>query len=417
MRFYTNQHRYYCGIDLHAKRMYICVLDAEGQVRVHRNGPATPEHFLTPVAAYREDLVVAVECIFTWYWLADLCAREGIGFVLGHALYMKAIHGGKAKNDKIDAHKIAVLVRGGMLPMAYVYPREMRATRDLLRRRCHFTRKRAELITHIQNTASQYLVPALGKIAYHGNRGGVADQVRDPEVRKSVETNLALMEEYDRRLTELELHLTQTAKVHDATVFYRLRSVPGIGTILALGLLYEIHDIHRFPRVQDFVSYCRLVKCAKQSDGKHYGYSGTKIGNAHLKWAFSEAAVLGLRKNPVAQRYVARLAHKHGKGKALTILAHKLARAVYYMLHRGQAFEVTKFFAMPAGGERPSRPENDRVALGEGHDASRSGRSRHDLEGGCHLGPPEIKHRGARRRAHAGADATTEHAAGVEEAN
>jgi transposase len=109
--------------------MYICVLDAEGQIRVHRNGPATPEHFLTTVAAYREDLVVAVECIFTWYWLADLCAREGIAFVLGHALYMKAIHGGKAKNDKIDAHKIAVLVRGGMLPMAYVYPREMRATR------------------------------------------------------------------------------------------------------------------------------------------------------------------------------------------------------------------------------------------------------------------------------------------------
>jgi transposase len=113
--------------------------------------------------------------------------------------------------------------------------------------------------------------------------------------------------------------------------FYRLRTVPGIGKILALVLLYEIHDIHRFPRVQDFVSYCRLVKCAKRSDGKHYGYAGTKIGNAHLKWAFSEAAVLCLRKNPVAQRYVARLAHKHGKGKALTILAHKLgARGVLH---------------------------------------------------------------------------------------
>ena len=151
------------------------------------------------------------------------------------------------------------------------------------------------------------------------------------------------------------MHLTQTAKVHDVNAFYRLRSVPGIGKILALVLLYEIHDIHRFPRVQDFVSYCRLVKCAKQSDGKHYGYSGTKIGNAHLKWAFSEAAVLCLRKNPPAQRYVARLAHKHGKGKALTILAHKLARAVYYMLRRGQAFEVTKFFSGTAGGDRPPR--------------------------------------------------------------
>jgi len=358
--------------------MYICVLDAEGQIRVHRNGPATPEHFLTTIAAYREDLVVAVECIFTWYWLADLCAQEGIAFVLGHALYMKAIHGGKAKNDKIDAHKIAVLVRGGMLPMAYVYPREMRATRDLLRRRCHFTRKRAELLTHIQNTASQYLLPTLGKIAYHGNRVGVAEHFRDPEVRKSVETNLALIDEYDRLLTELELHLTQTAKVHDVNAFYRLRSVPGIGKILALVLLYEIHDIHRFPRVQDFVSYCRLVKCAKQSDGKHYGYSGTKIGNAHLKWAFSEAAVLCLRKNPPAQRYVARLAHKHGKGKALTILAHKLARAVYYMLRRGQAFEVTKFFSGTAGGDRP--PRAPRMA------AAPAG---NDLDGGAILTLPK----------------------------
>lgn len=374
MRFYTNQHRYYCGIDLHARRMYMCVLDAEGKVRVHRNGPATPEHFLNVIAPYRDDLVVAVECIFTWYWVADLCAQQGIPFVLGHALYMKAIHGGKAKNDKIDAHKIAVLLRGGMLPMAYAYPREMRATRDLLRRRCHFMRKRAELLTHIQNTASQCILPAFGKkIAYKANRTDVAEQFPDPEVRKSIDTDLALLDHYDRLLTDLELHLTRSAKVHDVNAFYRLRSVPGIGKILALVLLYEIHDIHRFPRVQDFVSYCRLVKCGKLSDGKHYGYSGAKIGNAHLKWAFSEAAVLSLRGNPAAQRYVTRLAHKHGKAKALTILAHKLGRAVYYMLRRGHAFDPNRFFhdtrtgalaldsdiaaaAMPRRASRPATP-------------------------------------------------------------
>ena len=101
--------------------------------------------------------------MFTWYWLADLCSKEGIAFVLGHALYMKAIHGGKAKNDKIDAQKIAVLLRGGMMPQAYVYPAEMRATRDLLRRRCHLARKRAELLAHIHNTNSQYNLPEIGK--------------------------------------------------------------------------------------------------------------------------------------------------------------------------------------------------------------------------------------------------------------
>src|SRR5919108_4279963 len=137
MQFYTKQHHAYCGIDLHARTMYVCILNQAGDILVHRNMKASPETFLKAIAPYRDDLVVAVECMFTWYWLADLCMREGIPFVLGHALYMKAIHGGKAKNDKIDARKIAVVLRGGMMPQAYVYPAEMRATRDLLRRRCH----------------------------------------------------------------------------------------------------------------------------------------------------------------------------------------------------------------------------------------------------------------------------------------
>ena len=112
MNFHTHQHKHYCGIDLHAKAMYVCILDQSGMKLVPKNLPTTPEAFLRAIAPYRDDLVVGVECIFTWYWLADLCQKEGIAFVLGHALYMKAIHGGKAKNDKIDAHKIAALLRG-----------------------------------------------------------------------------------------------------------------------------------------------------------------------------------------------------------------------------------------------------------------------------------------------------------------
>ena len=118
MRFYTHQHNHYCGIDLHARSMYVCILDQHGAKLVQKNLPTTPEAFLRTVAPYRDDVVVAVECMFTWYWLADLCAQEGIAVVLGHALSRKAIHGGKAKNDTSDAHKIAVLLRGGMLPMA-----------------------------------------------------------------------------------------------------------------------------------------------------------------------------------------------------------------------------------------------------------------------------------------------------------
>jgi len=344
MRFYTKQHQFYCGIDLHARTMYVCILSQDGEIVLHRNMPAGPDALLKAIAPYRDDIVIAVECIFTWYWLADLCAQEGLPFVLGHALYMKAIHGGKAKNDKIDSQKIAVLLRGGMLPQAYVYPAAMRATRDLLRRRMHLMRKRAELLAHIQNTNSQYNLPEIGKkLTHKGNRDGVAERFLDPAVQKSVEVDLALIDHYDRLLRDVELTIVQTAKQHNAQALYRLQSVPGIGKILSLVLLYEIHEITRFPRVQDFVSYCRLVKCAKESAGKRYGTSGKKIGNAYLKWAFSEAAVLFLRNNPQGQKFLARLEKKHGKGKALTILAHKLARAVYYMLTRDTVFEMDRF--------------------------------------------------------------------------
>jgi transposase len=208
----------------------------------------------------------------------------------------------------------------------------------------HLARKRGELLAHVHNTNSQYNLPAIGKkIAYTANRNGVAERFADPAVQKSIEVDLALITHYDALLRDVELSIVKTAKHHDANTLYLLQTVPGIGKILSLVLLYEIHDIARFPRVQDFALYCRLVKCAKESAGKRSGTSGTKIGNAHLKWAFSEAAVLFLRDNPAGQKLLTRLEKTHSKGKALTILAHKLARAVYYMLKRQTAFDLETF--------------------------------------------------------------------------
>jgi transposase len=306
--------------------------------------PTTPDAFLRVSAPYREDLVGGVEGMFTWYWLADLCQKEGIAFVLGHALYMKAIQGGKAKNDKSDAHKITVLLRGGMFPQAYVYPAEMRATRDLLRRRCHLTRKRAELLAHLHNTNSQYHLPEMGKrLANKANREDGADHFPAPSVRKAIEVDVSLIDQYDQVLGAVELYLTRSAKTDAVQTCARVQSVPGIGQILALVLLYEIQDIPRFPRVQDFGSYCRLVKCTKASNGKRLGTSGKKIGTVHLRWAFAEAAVLFIRQSQPGKAYFAKLEHQHGKAKALTVLAHKLGRAVYYMLTREQGFDLQRF--------------------------------------------------------------------------
>jgi hypothetical protein len=160
VRFYNLQHRFYCGIDLHARTMHLCILDQAGSVVFDQNLPCRLDAFLRAIEPFRHNLVVGVECMFAWYWVADLCVAQNIPFVLGHALYLKAIHGGKAKNDRIDAGKIARLLRGGTFPVAYAYPKGMRETRDLLRRRTYLVRQRAALLTHLQIRNAQYNRPA-----------------------------------------------------------------------------------------------------------------------------------------------------------------------------------------------------------------------------------------------------------------
>jgi transposase len=346
MRFYSKQHQFYCGVDLHARTLYLCILDKSGEIRFHRNVKARPDRFLQALKPYREDVVVGAECMFTWYWLADLCRKENIEFALGHALYMRAIHGGKTKNDHIDSEKIARMLRGGMFPISYVYPKEMRATRDLLRRRTFLMRRRAELLMHLHNTHLQYnLLPPTGRLAYAANRIDLTKPFDDESVRKMVQVDVNLVGHLDEELRELELYLTRHAKVDDPNMFYRLRSIPGIGKILALTLMYEIHDIRRFASVGQFVSYARLVRGSHESAGKVKGSPHKKIGNAHLKWAFSEAVCLFLRECEQAKRFVERKAKKHCKAKAMATLSAKLGRAVYWMLRRETVFDVKRFFA------------------------------------------------------------------------
>jgi transposase len=347
MRFYTQQHRFYCGVDLHARTLSLHLLDQAGHTLLATTLDADGATFLEAIQPYRDDLVVCCECLFCWYWLADLCKEEEIAFVLGHALYMKAIHGGKAKNDKIDAAKIARLLRGGTIPYAYVYPKGMRETRDLLRRRLYLVRKRAETITHIQNTNSQYNLPPFGKkLTFAANRAElkIAERFRDPQLRKNVETDLHLLDDYDELLGDLELHLTRTAKVEDPQAYARVQSIPGVGKILALVLLYEIHQIQRFESAGQFLSYCRLVRCAHESAGKPLGFGGTKIGNAHLRWAFAEAAVLFARHSARAKQWLARQEKKLGKSRALSRLAARLGRTVYHLLRKREVFDENRFW-------------------------------------------------------------------------
>jgi transposase len=346
MRFYPPRTQFYCGVDLHARTMYICVVDRQGEKLLHCNLKCDRKRFLKMIAPYKTSLTVAVECVSSWYWLADLCEDEKVEFALGHAQYMRSIYGAKAKNDKIDSEKIARLVQAGLLPMAYVYPRKQRSLRDVLRRRTRFVRLRAELAAHIQCLNQQGNLPELGKILNaKEHRATAAEQFEQADMKLSAEADLAMIAHYDQLIANLEKHILARAKDFQPQVLAVLMSVPGIGKIIALTIALEIDTITRFESRQRFCSYSRLVKCSRESGGKHYGEGGKKIGNPYLKWAFSEAAVHAPRYCEPIAAYLSKLQRKHGKGKARSLLAHRLGRAVYYMLEHNQVFDLAKFLA------------------------------------------------------------------------
>ena len=240
----------------------------------------------------------------------------------------------------------------------------------------YLVHKRAEVVSHTVNTNSQYNLPPFGKkLIYARNRQAlqIADRFADASVRKSIELNLRLLDALDDLIGDVELYLERTVKVDDADTFYRLRSIPGVGKILALVLLYEIHDIQRFASEGMFLSYARLIRPLKTSAGKVKGGGGAKIGNAHVKWAFSEAACLLARESDQAKRFLARQQKKHGKPKALGILAARLGRAVYQMLRQKKAFDPKRFWngepdvtptqLKKAAVKRPRRAQGSRCVL------------------------------------------------------
>ncbi len=271
--------RFYAGVDLHARALFLVILDGDGQVRFARNLPANPDAFLRAVAPFRDGLLVACECMHCWYWLADTCRDAGIPFVLGHAYSMKAVHGYKSKCDRKDAEAIARLLKGGNFP----------------------------------------------------------------PVRRRVETHLALLEPLDTTIRRLEAEIEDAARLIFPTELAVLQSTPGVGLVLSLTILLEIDTIDRFDSRQQFCSYARLCGAVQTSDNKRTGEGNRKAGNAWLKWAFSEAAVLSAQKDDQIGAYLQRLASRLGKAKALSALAHKLGRAFYHMLHTKEVFDVTRF--------------------------------------------------------------------------
>jgi transposase len=336
--------RFYAGVDLHARSLFVSILDRDGRARFARNLPAAPGPFLKAVQPFRDGLVVGCECMHCWYWLADACRDASIAFVLGHAWAMKAVHGRKTKCDRHDAEAIARLLRGGNFPLAYAYPRERRGLRDLLRARLRLVRQRAVLYGHVHTARRQAnLPPASSDVKYKSKRAAVAADIADPFVRRRVETHLALLEPLDATIRRLEAEMEEAAGEHYPAELAALQTTPGVGPVLSLTILLEVDTIERFDTRQQFCSYARLCGAVQESGNKRVGLGNRKAGNAWLKWAFSEAAVLSAQKDERIGRYLERLATRLGKPKALSALAHKLGRAFYHMLHTKEVFDVNRF--------------------------------------------------------------------------
>lgn len=344
MELATMNTKYVCGVDLHSTKMYICIMDKEGNIQLHRNMQNDFQLFNNLISKYKDNLSVGVESMHSYYWLADGCIEHGIPFYLGHAFYMKAIHGGKKKNDKIDSKKIADLMRSNHLPVGYVYPKAMRSTRDLLRRRIRFMKIRAEAYAHIQTIFRQHCMNITPKeVKNKTTRRELINRMSDQYLQSNIEMNLDLIDFFDPKLNKIEREIRAQAKEHNRTTHNLLLTVPGIGEMMSLVILYEIGDMNRFQSAQKFSSYCRLVKCERESGGKRYRGGNQKIGNPYLKWSIGEIIIHAPRTSPVINNYYERITNKYGKKKAKAIMNHKFGVAIYYMLKNKQGFDEKRF--------------------------------------------------------------------------
>jgi transposase len=350
MQYYTSTTEYNCGIDLHARQMYVCLMERQGKVLVHTNVKNNDfQFFLKLVEPYKHSLTVCCECMFGWYWLADACQQAGLTFVLAHALYVKAIHGGKNKNDRVDSEKLTHLLRSNLIPPAYVYPSAQRPLRALLRQRIYYVWRRSELLARIHSQQLAHnRIPAKQTRRVRDDWEEQLLKAEDHPLRQiALQNDLAMIRHFDQQITALEEELQRQTKQVAGRDYTLLQSVPGIGESLGLTILYEIGDIARFATVKNFLSYCRLVKGTVASAGKIKGLRGAKLGNPYLRWAFGQAAVIAKRDHtrigPLAQRLEERMGAN--KLKANTVVAIKLARAVYFMLKNKTVFDPERLVA------------------------------------------------------------------------
>jgi transposase len=335
----------YGGIDLHSNNSVVAVSDENDRVVYRQRLPNEAQVILGALAPYREEIQgLVVESTYNWYWLVDALMDAGYRVHLANTAAIVQYSGLKYSDDDSDAAWLAKLLRLGLLPEGYIYPKAQRAVRDLLRRRSRLVQQHTANVLAVQNLLSRNRGRSLS--AHQIKRltpQTVGELLPDANQALAVQSTLLAMRAQEAAIDLLECEAC--AQVRCQPAYRHLLTTSGIGQVLGLTILLETGPIERFARVGNYASYSRCVGAERLSNGKRKGRGNTKSGNKYLAWAYLEAANFAVRYNPRIKHYYQRKRAKTNGVVAIKTVAHKLARACYHMLREGSDFDVDRAFA------------------------------------------------------------------------
>ncbi len=332
----------YCGIDLHSNNHVVCVIDDKDQRVLEKKLDNDPELTIRTLSRYKKRLLaIAIESTFNWYWLADALMEAGYQVELVNTAKVVQYNGLKRTNDRYDAFHLAHLMRLGILPTGYIYPKAERGLRDLLRKRIHLVQDR-----------SSHLIRFKFLVQMHTGQSIRSDRIKtqkfqlpvigDANVQLALQSHLVMIRALAVQIKILEKSIL--SQVEPVACFNLLKTTPGIGDILAEAILLETGDIARFKAPGNYASYCRCVDSRRESNGKKKGENNRKNGNRYLAWAFIEAANFAIRHNEKAKRFYLKKEKATNAIVARKALAHKLARGCYWVMRKQQAFNPDRVF-------------------------------------------------------------------------
>jgi transposase len=334
----------YGAIDLHSSNNVTVVIDQQDRVVYQKRLPNDLVLILKELSVYQSEIEgIVVESTYNWYWLVDGLMEQNYRVHLANTAAIQQYEGLKYTDDHSDARWLAHLLRLEVLPEGHIYPRAERPVRDLLRKRGQMMRQRTTNLLSIQNLLTRNTGSSLSANRVKALDGQQIDELlADGDLALAVKANLSVMSSAGEQVELIEKTVSQRVKLRSQFSF--LKTVPGIGEILALTIMLETGDIKRFASVGNFASYCRCVGSQKVSNGKKKGQGNTKNGNKYLAWAFIEAAHFAVRYNAKIKSFYERKKAKTKIVVALKAVAHKLCRACYYIMRDGVAFDLSKAF-------------------------------------------------------------------------